>query len=333
MEVFCLGKVNRFQMREELILSTAEDLIKEKGYHHFKMSDISDELGIAKGTIYNHYASKEELLFAVVYPKLVKLKENLQEIIDGDQAYEMKFRNFISNLLNSEYHEFLLMSFSDMSILFQEENQLEMVTIQDEIINCFDQLLLLGIRLQKIVGDYNLHFMSHQMLSILNPLEHSLLVRNSNDMNEEEFLNQTIEVLLYGIANEDSYGGKDLYEIALKTIGVQKLKEHGKAGHVASALITDRGTVYTGICIDLPCSIGFCAEQAAIADMLKHGETIISKIVAVYEDGSIIAPCGRCREFMAQVDEANLQTVVMLSGGREKRLEELLPERWDKKWN
>lgn len=328
-----MGKKNKFQMREELILTTAEDLIKERGYHHFKMSDISDELSIAKGTIYNHYASKEELLFAVVYPKLVKLKEDLNEIIDGDHVYEVKFREFIYHLLNSEYHEFLLMSFSDMSILFQEDNQLEMVTIQDEIINSFEQLLLLGIRLQKIVRHYNLHFMSHQILSILNPLGHSLLVRNSDDMSEGEFLNQTIEILLYGIGNKESYEGEDLYTIALETIGVQKLKEHGKAGHVASALMTESGAVYTGICIDLPCSIGFCAEQAAIAEMVKHGETVISKIVAVYEDGSIIAPCGRCREFMAQVDERNLQTLVMLSGDREKSLEELLPERWDEKWN
>ena len=46
----------------------------------------------------------------------------------------------------------------------------------------------------------------------------------------------------------------------------------GNAGTVGAALLTTAGNVYTGICIDLPCSIGFCAEHAAVAEMLKHGE-------------------------------------------------------------
>lgn len=46
---------------------------------------------------------------------------------------------------------------------------------------------------------------------------------------------------------------------------------------MACALETVSGAVYTGICIDVPCSIGMCAEQAAIAEMLKNGETKIKK--------------------------------------------------------
>ena len=77
---------------------------------------------------------------------------------------------------------------------------------------------------------------------------------------------------------------ENLYNIAKNTINHIILKKNGEAGHVACALETTNGAVYTGICIDVPCSIGICAEQAAIADMLKHGETKIKRIVAVYED-------------------------------------------------
>jgi len=58
---------------------------------------------------------------------------------------------------------------------------------------------------------------------------------------------------------------KDIYDIALRTINPIKLKKNGEAGHVACALETSSGSVFTGICIDVPCSIGICAEQAAIA--------------------------------------------------------------------
>jgi len=44
-------------------------------------------------------------------------------------------------------------------------------------------------------------------------------------------------------------------------------------------------------------------------------------------DKKIIAPCGRCRELIYQVDVANTETRVLLNNGRAVRLKELLPER------
>lgn len=126
---------------------------------------------------------------------------------------------------------------------------------------------------------------------------------------------------------------KALYDIALATIKPVKLKKNGEAGHVASALETINGAIYTGVCIDVPCSIGICAEQAAIAEMLKHGESKIKKIIAVYEDGSVLPPCGRCREFISQLNIDNENTIVYVDRDKELKLKELLPKRWDTKWD
>ncbi|WP_365351557.1 cytidine deaminase [uncultured Oscillibacter sp.] len=93
------------------------------------------------------------------------------------------------------------------------------------------------------------------------------------------------------------------------------------------------GAIFTGICIDVPCSIGFCVEQAAIAEMLKNSETKIERIVAVYEDGSILPPCGKCRELMSQLDVYNEHTVVAVGHEKEVTLKDLLPERWDRTWD
>jgi len=60
--------------------------------------------------------------------------------------------------------------------------------------------------------------------------------------------------------------------------------------------------------------------------MLKHRETIIRKIVAVSEH-SVLAPCGRCRELMFQVNLLNLECEVILPEGSVK-LKELLPHTW-----
>jgi len=119
----------------------------------------------------------------------------------------------------------------------------------------------------------------------------------------------------------------NLVKIARELVGEFDLAHHSTAGAVGAALVTPSGNVYTGVCLHLSCGIGFCAEHAAVAEMLKHRETRIKEIVAVNRDG-IITPCGRCRELLVQVDEANRATRVMVDETTRLPLSELLPLHW-----
>jgi cytidine deaminase len=100
-------------------------------------------------------------------------------------------------------------------------------------------------------------------------------------------------------------------------------------GDVGSTLVTDAGNRYSGVCIDTGSGTGFCAEHSAIAAMVTAGEFRIAKIVAVWRDDDgvlhALAPCGRCREFIRQIDPANLDTEVVLGRQRSAKLRELLP--------
>lgn len=121
---------------------------------------------------------------------------------------------------------------------------------------------------------------------------------------------------------------KILEEVAKKLAGDTVDSEFVRHGHVACALLTSKGNVYTGVSINAKCGIGFCAEHAAIADMLKAGETKIEKLVSASENG-VVPPCGRCREFIRQVNPENIYTKVLMKDGRIKTIDELLPERWN----
>ncbi|MFE5841030.1 cytidine deaminase family protein [Streptomyces niveus] len=100
-------------------------------------------------------------------------------------------------------------------------------------------------------------------------------------------------------------------------------------GDVAATLVTDSGTLYSGVCIDTGCGTGFCAEHAAIAAMVTAREYRIVKIVAVWrnEEGAlhVLPPCGRCREFVRQIDHANIDAEVVLGRTASASLRELLP--------
>ena len=121
----------------------------------------------------------------------------------------------------------------------------------------------------------------------------------------------------------------DLHTIATNTLRPRKLARNGRAGYVASALLTKDNHVYTGVAIDVACSIGFCAEHSAIAAMVTAGETRIKEIIAVHRDGRVLPPCGRCREFIVQIHNENYDCCVHLPGERVVKMSELLPERWD----
>lgn len=62
--------------------------------------------------------------------------------------------------------------------------------------------------------------------------------------------------------------------------------------------------------------------------MLKAGENRVVKMVAVRSETEILAPCGRCREFISQLHRDNYLTDVLLPPGEVKTLRELLPSDW-----
>jgi len=97
-------------------------------------------------------------------------------------------------------------------------------------------------------------------------------------------------------------------------------------GGVAAALLSRSGHLYTGVCVDMSCSLGFCAEHAAVAEMLKARESEVALVVAVSATGGIIPPCGRCRELLWQLNPGNRATRVIVGPTRIVTLAELLPE-------
>lgn len=122
-------------------------------------------------------------------------------------------------------------------------------------------------------------------------------------------------------------GDRELIDRARAVVNPRRIGKHTTCD-VGCALLAADGLVYVGVCVDVPCGIGFCAEHSAIAAMATAGEHRIRKIVAVRGDGSVLPPCGRCREFMRQLDTENMDANVVLAQGHCKLLKDLLPFPW-----
>lgn len=125
----------------------------------------------------------------------------------------------------------------------------------------------------------------------------------------------------------------DLYNAAKAVQNDRKISDYISAGCVAAAIESERGKIYTGVCIDTCSTLGICAERNAIFNMITNGENAIKRVVAILPDGSSGAPCGACRELMVQLMPGKYQNVEILmdyNTGRIMTLGELTPEWWIK---
>jgi cytidine deaminase len=145
-------------------------------------------------------------------------------------------------------------------------------------------------------------------------------------------LKKKILKMAFQVATADSpafLSVSDLIEKAFAlTSGKHSNTKSCEYGGVGAVILTKKGNLYTGISLDNACGIGFCAEHAAVADMLKNHETEIHVCVAVSKRKKVLPPCGRCRELLYQIDKNNLAAQIIVDSEKIVPLSTLHPMPW-----
>lgn len=76
------------QVKREEIIHAAKKLIIEKGYRKTSVQDITDEAGIAKGSFYTYFKSKDYLMETLLIEKLENRSGTVKEIIASEGSLE-----------------------------------------------------------------------------------------------------------------------------------------------------------------------------------------------------------------------------------------------------
>ena len=71
-------KQQQFEAREEAILDAVNQLLSEKGFDLMTMDDVADTVGVAKGSLYKHFSSKEKLAAAA----MIRLLSQTMVVLD-----------------------------------------------------------------------------------------------------------------------------------------------------------------------------------------------------------------------------------------------------------
>lgn len=70
------------QVREEAILETAHEMLAERGYEAMNMDDLATQVGISKATLYQHFASKEDVAVSVIVNMLRYAEQDIRANAD-----------------------------------------------------------------------------------------------------------------------------------------------------------------------------------------------------------------------------------------------------------
>src|SRR5579885_844856 len=69
------------EVRPELILDVAEEVLVEKGYHDTAMDEVAARAGIAKGTLYQHFPHKQDLGLALFERGLMLFEQIVRQAV------------------------------------------------------------------------------------------------------------------------------------------------------------------------------------------------------------------------------------------------------------
>ncbi|MCG3209855.1 MAG: hypothetical protein FOGNACKC_03482 [Anaerolineae bacterium] len=93
--------VKNRDVRRSEILEVAQRLFYQKGYEQTSIQDIINEIGIAKGTFYHYFGSKQELLDAIIEWMVGQTLQTLQPVVEDEQLSALeKFNQYFAQAEN-----------------------------------------------------------------------------------------------------------------------------------------------------------------------------------------------------------------------------------------
>lgn len=193
------------QERENLILQAAEEVLVEKGYNNTSMDEIAQRVGIAKGTVYLHFPSKETLIFAL----LKRDVEKLQHAIENIQQRPVSVCEKLEAILRYMYGELLIQRFQILYAFFESITERQMILDKKEQFQEQWQKLAADITALveegkangELVADIPTVILSNAFFTLLSPQRYKQLAVDRH-IPPDELVTYLIRIYFCGIATE-----------------------------------------------------------------------------------------------------------------------------------
>lgn len=100
------------------LLKNGFKLIKKYGMKKTSIEEIAKSCGIAKGTFYNFFSSKEEFVSEIIQNKRNESKEHFRSLLDKNGYMERKeVRQYLEHMVDPENNLYLYLTAEDLAVL------------------------------------------------------------------------------------------------------------------------------------------------------------------------------------------------------------------------
>jgi len=118
------------------ILKAAAGVFSRRGYHGATMADIAAEVSLTAGSLYHHFASKEDLLCAVLDRGLAQITQDVRAVVIGGAPPADKLRGVVRVHVLSEIEHVNIAA----AVIFEGRALLDIPGVRDPYIRQRDTL-------------------------------------------------------------------------------------------------------------------------------------------------------------------------------------------------
>lgn len=197
-----MAKILEKDEKIKSILDAATELFAQKGYHDVTMEEIAAAVGVAKGTVYLYFSSKDELYWGILERGLHELFQGLEEKAQRSISPEEKLRGILARILehsrrNSQFYRLVLREETKFSPTCQEL----LAPWRAKAFQLFKQVLQEGI------AKGNFRPIDLQMLSVILPgMVRSVFFFYEGEKEEATIIQEMLDFIFYGLKGEGREG-------------------------------------------------------------------------------------------------------------------------------
>ncbi|MFJ5717667.1 TetR family transcriptional regulator [Neobacillus sp. NPDC093127] len=153
------GKYNK-------ILQAAIEVISEKGLDKTSISDIVKKAGIAQGTFYLYFSSKNALIPAIADNLLTITFESVKEKIQEKETFWDILEIMINEtfIITNEYKDIIILCYSGLAIDYSME---KWETIYQPYYNWLEDILNKAIHHNEIIEDINVKWTAKTIINLV----------------------------------------------------------------------------------------------------------------------------------------------------------------------
>ncbi|NPC54977.1 TetR/AcrR family transcriptional regulator [Caenimonas soli] len=150
-------RADDYDDKKQIILGKAAALIARKGFDMATMMDVAKACGTSKSHLYHYFASKEELLYAIVHEHITRQATDLARIVAQPLPAEERFTQFVDSFVQgaARSRNEHLMLMNDLKFLptGQREHirklEIEMTELMEQLLREINPKLMTEERVQK----------------------------------------------------------------------------------------------------------------------------------------------------------------------------------------